>query len=169
MRFLDTPSDADGDGDRPLYSERLRVPVRWWAQWSVMVGSFWLAMIVAVPERLAWIVTAMLALIMVVVLRSYGSPKIIVTAQWIHAGRARIERRHLGPVAALNASEMRSQAGPKASARAHLLLRPYIATGVRIAIVDPDDPTPYWLLSSRRASDLAAALASEVPRVQQAS
>lgn len=153
-----TDSRSGGKHDEPLHLERLRVPVRWWVQWSVMVGSFWLAMIVAVPERLAWTVTAMLLLVMVVLLRSYGSPKIVVTEQWVHAGRARIERRHLGPIEALDAREMRSQAGPKASARAYLLLRPYISTGVRITIDDPRDPTPLWLLSSRRASALASAL-----------
>lgn len=155
--------------DHPLYVERLRVPVRWWVGWSVMVSSFWLAMIVAVPERLAWIVTAILTLVMVGLLRSYGSPKIVVTAQWIHAGRARIQRHHLGPIAALDASEMRSLAGPKASARAYLLLRPYISTGVRIDINDPQDPAPYWLLSSRRASTLASALGSVAPQAQQSS
>lgn len=167
MRSPDTL--PDGERDRPVFVERLRVPVRWWVGWSLMVSSFWLAMIVAVPERLAWIVTAILALVMVVLLRSYGSPKIMVTTQWIHAGRARIQRRHLGPITALDAIDMRSLAGPKASARAYLLLRPYISTGVRIDINDPQDPTPYWLLSSRQASALASVLGSVAPRTQKSS
>ena len=29
------------------FRERLRVPTRWWVQWTVMVSSFWVAMIVA--------------------------------------------------------------------------------------------------------------------------
>jgi len=53
---------------------------------------------------------------------------------------------------------MRSIAGPKADARAYLLLRPYVRTGVRIAIEEPNDPTPYWLVSSRRPALLAAEL-----------
>lgn len=55
---------------------------------------------------------------------------------------------------------MRLAAGRDANARAYLLLRPYIATGVRITIDDPTDPAPYWLLSSRRATELAAALSA---------
>ncbi len=145
------------------YRERLRVPTRWWVQWVVMVASFWLAMVVAVPDRLAWTVTALLLLLMVVLLRGYGSPTIAVSDEWLQAGRAKIERRHLGEVVVLDARAMRSQAGPEADARAHLLLRPYVATGVRIAIEDPHDPAPYWLLSSRRATSLAAALEEQAP------
>jgi hypothetical protein len=150
------------------FRERLRVPTRWWVQWTVMVGSFWLALVVAVPERLAWSVSALLLLVMAVLLRSYGSPRIIVTEHWLHAGRARIERRYTGSVTALDAPAMRLQAGRDANARAYVLLRPYVSTGVRVEITDPRDPTPYWLLSSRRASALAAALAeTEAPASQQ--
>src|SRR5699024_2974860 len=31
----------------PLYRERLRVPARWWALGTLLVGTFWLAMVVA--------------------------------------------------------------------------------------------------------------------------
>ena len=71
-------------------------------------------------------------------------------------------REELGAArAALDAQAMRLQAGRDADARAFLLVRPYISTGVRITIDDPGDPTPYWLLSSRRAVELAAALERE--------
>lgn len=146
------------------YAERLRVPVRWWVQWTVMIAGFWLAMAVAVPERLAWTVTALFLVLMAALFVSYGSPRIIVTDDWLYAGRARIERRFTGAVVALDAQAMSRQAGRDANARAYLLVRPYISTGVRIVIDDPDDPTPYWLLSSRRAAGLAAALECDASR-----
>jgi hypothetical protein len=142
----------------PVYHERLRVPVRWWALGTLLVGSFWLAMVVAVPETLAWTITALLFILLAVLLRSFGSPRIVVTDEWLYAGRARIRLTFLGPTAALDASQMRSLAGRDANARAYLLIRPYISTGVRITIDDYTDPTPYWLLSSRRATELATAL-----------
>lgn len=149
--------------EKPLHRERLRVPFRWWGQGTLLVGSFWLAMVVAVPEPLAWTVTALLLLVLVALLRMYGSSTIVVTDEWLHAGRARIQRRFLGSVDCLDAHQTRSLAGPEADARAYLLLRPYISTGVKITIDDPQDPTPYWLLSSRRASALAAALGDKTP------
>lgn len=145
-----------------MYCERLRVPVRWWALGTLLVGSFWLAMVVAVPEPVAWSITAFLMLVLVVLLRSYGSARIVVTDEWLHAGRARIRRTFLGAVEPLDAPQMRSRAGPQASARAYLLLRPYISTGVRIMIDDSRDPTPYWLISTRHATLLASVL-SDAP------
>ena len=142
----------------PAYRERLAVPFRWWVQWTVMIGTFWLALIVAVPEPLAWTITAVLMVVLAAALRGYGSSTIVVTDEWLYAGRARIERRHLGAITALDKQQMRSLAGPQADARAHLLLRPYISTGVCITIDDAQDPTPYWLLGSRRADALSAAL-----------
>ena len=49
-------------------------------------------------------------------------------------------------------------AGPEANARAYLVLRPYLKRAVKVEITDPADPTPYWLVSSRRPEDLAGAL-----------
>lgn len=147
----------------PTFRETLRVPARWWALGTLLIGTFWLAMIAVVPEPLTWTITALLLLLLAVLLRTYGSRKIVVTDTWLHAGRARIERRHLGAVVPLDPEQMRAAAGRDASARAYLLLRPYIATGVRVDIEDPQDPTPYWLLSSRRAAALATALAASPP------
>lgn len=140
------------------YSERLRVPLRWWVQWTLMIASLWLAMIVSIPEALAWGITTTLMLLLASLLLFYGSAKVVVTDEWLHAGRARIQRRYLGPSQALDTPGMRSIAGPRADARAYLLLRPFVSTGVRVEIMDPRDPTPYWLVSSRRPALVAAAL-----------
>jgi hypothetical protein len=65
---------------------------------------------------------------------------------------------HVGAAAALDAEATRRLAGRDADARAYLLLRPYLSRAVRIDIDDPADPTPYWLVSTRRPDRLAAAL-----------
>jgi hypothetical protein len=75
-----------------------------------------------------------------------------------HAGRAQIPVRLISGVEALGVEPMRQARGPSLDARAYLCLRGWIATGVRVAIDDPDDPTPYWLVSSRHPEQLSAAL-----------
>lgn len=154
---------------RPAYRERLRVPVRWWIQWGLMVASFWLAMVAAIPGLLPWYLTAGLLILMVWLLRSYGSVRIVVTDEWLQVGRARIERRYLGEVETLDAVRMRAVSGPEADARAFLVLRPYVAAGVRIRLNDARDPAPYWLVSSRRPQALAASLTASVepPKVDE--
>jgi hypothetical protein len=39
-----------------------------------------------------------------------------------------------------------------------MVLRPYVKTAVEITLADPDDPVPYWLVSTRHPQRLAAAM-----------
>jgi hypothetical protein len=73
-----------------------------------------------------------------------------------------IELDYLGEVTSLDAEQTSRRAGVEADARAHLVLRPYVQTAVQVALVDPDDPVPYWLISSRHPTELAAALKAAV-------
>jgi hypothetical protein len=58
----------------------------------------------------------------------------------------------------LDREATRLLAGRDADARAFLLLRPYLKRSVRIEVTDPEDPAPYWLVSTRRPEELAGAL-----------
>lgn len=142
------------------YAERLKVPLRWWAQGTMLVASLWLAVIVAVPdhEAVAWIVGGVALGLMIALFVGYGSARITVSDAELRAGRARIALEHIGAATALDADGVRRLAGVDADARAHLLLRPYLKRGARLDIVDRDDPTPYWLLSCRRPDRLVAAI-----------
>lgn len=55
--------------------------------------------------------------------------------------------------------------GPRADARAYLAHRGWIRTAIQVEVRDDADPTPYWLISTRRADELAAALTSIRPPV----
>lgn len=150
--------------ESPEYHERLRVPLRWWVQWTMLIASLWLALIVAVPEPIAWSATAVAMALLALALRWYGDARLRVSDGWFTAGRARIEARHLGAIEALDAEDTRRVAGVDADARAYLLLRPYVKRSVRVEIIDPADPAPYWLVSSRHPDALAAALTGLVNR-----
>jgi len=154
VRVPDTPTAEAG------HRERLHVPLRWWVQGTMLVATFWLAFVVATPGLVAWAATAVLLLVMVALFLAYGSPRVEVADGWLRAGRARIAGEFLGEVSPLDAAETRRVAGPDADARAYLLLRPYLRRAVRVEIADPADPTPYWLVASRRPAQLAAALES---------
>ncbi len=140
------------------YDERLGVPLRWWVQGAMLVASLWLAMIVAVPAALAWVVTAAALALLTLLLRAYGASRIVVGDGVLRVGRARIEARHLGRVEPLDADQARRAAGVEADARAYLLLRPYLKRAVKVEITDPADPAPYWLISTRHPDELAGAL-----------
>jgi hypothetical protein len=46
---------------------------------------------------------------------------------------------------------------------AFVVQRPWVRGTVRIYLDDPDDPTPYWVVSSRRPQALLAALDLPLP------
>ena len=65
----------------------------------------------------------------------------------------------VGAVTPLDPEAAEALRGPKADARAYLVLRGWIRTAVRVEVADPADPAPYWYVSTRRPEELAAALA----------
>ena len=144
------------------YRERLSVPIRWWAQGTMLVASLWLAVIVAVPGAVAWAVTGAAVALMATLFLTYGAALVSVEDGWFRAGRARVELRFVGEVVPLDAEATRLVAGRDADARAYLLLRPYRKKAVKVSLSDPADPTPYWLVSTRRPDALAAALTRAV-------
>jgi Protein of unknown function (DUF3093) len=152
VRVAETSSRA------ATHHERLTVPLRWWAQGTMLVATFWLAFVVATPGLVAWSATAVLLLLMTGLFLSYGSARIDVEGGWLRAGRARIAGEHLGEAVALDAEGTRRVAGRDADVRAYLLLRPYVKRSVRVAVNDARDPAPYWLLSTRHPESLTAAI-----------
>jgi hypothetical protein len=148
------------------YDERLHVPLRWWVQGVMLVASLWLAMIVALPVLLAWVLSAVALACLAGLLLGYGSARIRVADGQLFAARSRIEATYLGAAEALDPGETVRVRGVDADARAWLLLRPYLKRSVRVLINDPDDPAPYWLLSTRHPAELSAALTALVADAQ---
>lgn len=140
------------------HDERLHVPLRWWVQATMFLATVWLAFIVALPATVAWVASGLLLAATAVLFLGYGAARVRVTGGELVAGRARIPVTALGTPVPLDAEETRLLAGREADARAYLLLRPYLKRSVRVPVEDPADPTPYWLVSTRRPADLAAAI-----------
>ena len=63
----------------------------------------------------------------------------------------------VGTMTALDAEQLRTALGPELDVRAYLCVRGWVRTGVRVTVNDPDDPTPYWLVSTRRPERLIQA------------
>ena len=136
------------------------MPLRWWALATMFWASLLLALLVAIPALVAFLVTGVLAGLTVLVLASYGAATVSVVEGVFTAGRARIPVHLLAAPEPLDAAGTRRWAGVDADARAYLLLRPYVPTSVRVRVADPADPAPYWLVSTRHPGTLAAELAA---------
>ncbi|MEV8552883.1 DUF3093 domain-containing protein [Streptomyces glaucescens] len=139
------------------YDERLTAPRSWWLI-SFLVG---LSMaLILLPfgtlPMLGGLVggTAVAA----VAASSYGSMRIRVVGGSLIAGEAKIPVTALGEAHVLDPEEARAWRTYKADTRAFLLLRAYIPTALRVEVTDPEDPTPYLYLSTRKPERLAAAI-----------
>jgi len=140
------------------YRERLYVPVRWWGLLLLFLFGLWLAVVVSTPAPVMVAVTLLATAVGGGVLLGYGAAQVAVEDRTLTAGRARLEWACCGPATALTAEETRRLHGVDADPRAYLLVRPYITTAVRVQVRDPADPTPYWMLSSRRPEVLAESI-----------
>jgi Protein of unknown function (DUF3093) len=76
----------------------------------------------------------------------------------LRINKAHIELRYLGDVTVLDTDSMRAVRGRDADPTAFLAIRFWNSRGVKVRVKDARDETPYWLISSKRGKDLAAAL-----------
>lgn len=140
-----------------LYDERLTVPRSWWAITALVGVSVGLTLFPFGFLAFLGGLAAGTALAAAAV-SSYGSARVRVLADSLVAGNARVPMSALGEVHVLDAEEARAWRTHRADPRAYMLLRGYVPTAVRVEVSDPDDPTPYLYLSTRRPRALADAL-----------
>ena len=157
-----TPSSTRGAAGTPgtagtaSYRERLVPGVGGWAAalgFALVLGiALWPA-----SHAVALGVGGLAAVAGVVALGG-TSPGGAVAAGELRAGRAHVPASLLGQVTTLDADAMRVQLGPRLDARAYVCLRAWARTGVHVVLEDPQDPTPYWLVSTRHPQRLADAV-----------
>jgi hypothetical protein len=138
------------------YRERL-----WPAPWVFIATALVIpaSLLVFLPISLeAGIAVAAGLYAVVVAVLLLTTPTIEATAGEFRAGRAHIARHLIGEVTAYEGADASAQRGVELDARAWLLLRGWITGVVRVEILDSADPTPYWLISSRRPAELARVL-----------
>lgn len=138
------------------YRERI-----WPAAWVFVATALVIpaSLLVFLPISLeAGVVVAVVLYGAIVVVLLVTTPVIEVTDEELRAGRALIERRFVGDVAPFDGPEATAERGPRLDARAWLLIRGWVSAVVRVELTDPKDPTPYWLVSTRRPEELARAL-----------
>ena len=130
--------------------------------WIIAAGISGAGILVFAPISMAAGYTAAGVLFAIIaVLLVLSTPTIMVTEETLTVGRATIERRFVGLVEAFRGKEATAQRGTKLNGLAYLCIRGWIDPVVRMEITDPSDRTPYWLTSSRRPEELAAALSGK--------
>jgi hypothetical protein len=79
--------------------------------------------------------------------------RLIASSKALIVGKAEIESRYIKQLVPLTEEEMKYERGAGLDPRAYLAIRFWVNGGMKVILDDPRDPTPYWLVSSRRASE----------------
>ena len=148
------------------YTERLRATAAFWVLGEVSAVIF---------ASTAWAGFSLLVAIASYVvfcggcaafLLSWGRVRIEVSRGELRAGSATLPLALAGQVAALDEAQTRALRGPRADPSAFMLLRPYLSRAVYIEISGEHQERPYWLLGSKRPTELAAAIERSRPQAR---
>lgn len=147
------------DGKHPVYRERLWPSVGQWIFALIMTGSLGIAYGRAYGVTLG-IVVGLVATLLVVIGVVVNTPLIQIDELNFRVGRARLPLRFIGQIQKLDAEQSRRARSTDANSNAHFQLRGGIKNTVIVEVTDPQDPHPYWQVSTRKPDVLITALSS---------
>lgn len=144
------------------YRERLWVPWWWWP-----VGLGFAALLAAevnmsILRPPVWVPYAVLGAIAVVVLVRLSRTELRVVSDGtgieLWAGQAHLPASVIERSAEVPKSAKSAALGRQLDRAAFVLHRTWVGPMVLVVLNDPDDPTPYWLVSSRHPDRVLSAL-----------
>ncbi|MBP2473538.1 hypothetical protein JOF53_002410 [Crossiella equi] len=152
---------------KPLFSERLYVP--WWGWLLPLLGAVLLAAEIHMgyPGVRAWLPYLLLVPLVVLMMFRLGRQKVEVKGGELWVGQAHLPLEFVGRVSALTTEEKRPAMGRDLDPAAFVVHRGWVGPAVLVELTDPEDPTPYWLFSARKAERLAEVLRAEAARHRQ--
>ena len=158
----ETNADETAPAVRIRHSEHLYVT--WWAWPLPLLGATLLAAEIHMgyPGLRGWLPYVVMLALALLLLISLGRVRVRVSEGegggelWI--GDAHLPLRFVGEVETVTREQKRKALGPQLDPAAFVVHRGWIAPLVRVRLTDPDDPTPYWLFSTRRPDVVAGLL-----------
>ncbi|MET8425622.1 DUF3093 domain-containing protein [Nocardia sp. NPDC004860] len=150
----------------PLYTERLWVPLWWWPVALVVTGLLAAEIHMGAPGVRAWLPYVLLFPVPVWVLLWFSRHRVEVALDDAGVPELRTDRAHLPATFVKRAAPVPTSAKSAALGRqldpaAFVQHRAWIGPMVLLVLDDPDDPTPYWLVSTRRPERIITALGLE--------
>jgi DUF3093 family protein len=140
------------------YRERLVTP--WW--WYVV--ALGVAGLLAGEFRISgahltvWIPFGTLLPLAVVIVWWLGRSTLEVAGGELRVRGAHLPLTYVSGAIALDSPTLRRVVGREGDPAAFVSIRPWIAGGVQVWIDDEDDPTPYWVVSTRHPDRVVQAV-----------
>jgi DUF3093 family protein len=141
------------------FDERLSVPWWWWPPALGVAALLAAEVHMGYPGVRAWAPYLLLAPLAAAVLLALGRTRVRLTDGELWVGQAHVPVRFVGEVEVIGREDKRRALGPELDPAAYLVHRAWVGPLLRVRLTDPDDPTPYWVFSTRRPRQLAELLA----------
>ena len=142
-------TSAAGTSPQAAYRELLRTPW-WWYPVAVGVACLLAAEFHISGLRLTdWIPFGTLIPLSVVLVWMLGRSPVEISGGELRVRGAHLPLQYVSGAVALDPLTLRRVVGREGDPAAFISVRPWIGPGVQVWIDDADDPTPYWVLSTR--------------------
>jgi hypothetical protein len=151
---------ADKQSREVVYRESLRTPA-WWYLVALFVAALLAAEFhISGLQLTDWLAFGILLPLSAVAVWSLGRGRLEVSGGELRVRGAHIALSDVSGVVGLDAATLRLVIGREGDPAAFISIRPWIGPGVQLWIDDPEDPTPYWVVSSRNPQALVEVLRS---------
>ena len=140
-----------------IYFEKSTWPIMVWLLVVIMCASIYLAIWAPLGQLPAILITIFTAIGLFVISKIMQT-KIFIADNFLYANKAKIDIKYIKKVTPLNKLEFKRLNGVAADPAAFLATNFWTNTGVKVELKDKNDPTPYWLISSKRADELVQKL-----------
>jgi hypothetical protein len=140
------------------YRETLRTP--WW--WYIVAAG--VAALLAAEFQIGgipvteWLPFAVLVPLAVGMVWWLGNSRLEIVDGELRVRGAHLPLRYVSGEVVLDAATLRRVVGREGDPAAYVSIRPWIGPGAQVWIDDEDDPTPYWIVSSRHPDRLVQAV-----------
>jgi hypothetical protein len=153
-----TPVDGANAPGPVAYGETLRTPW-WWYLVAIGVACLLAAEFHISGLRLTdWIPFGTLVPLSVVLVWWMGRGRLEVVDGELRIRSAHLPLQYVSGAIALDEATLRRVVGREGDPAAFVSIRPWIGPGVQVWVDDEDDPTPYWIVSSRHPERVVTAV-----------
>ena len=157
---MESPTPT-GDADVG-YREVLRTPW-WWYPVAIGIASVLAAEFHIPGHRLTdWIPWCTLLPLSIVIVWWLGRSRLEITRGELRVRGAHLPLQYVSGAVGLDGLTLRRVVGREGDPAAFVSIRPWIGPGVQVWLDDEEDPTPYWVVSTRHPDQLVKAVRARI-------
>ncbi len=108
-----------------------------------------LYLIVLAFDDLWALITFVASELAIIFLGLFAAPTLSLSSKTLSIGNVQIPTQYVKAITVVEASAQQSEKGPKLNPSAYVRFQVGVKGLIKVELNDPNDPTPYWLISSR--------------------